>query len=106
MPSGQSCSASEAAIALAVVLPVLVQQDSGDSRRTQCQAMPPSATNTVEGGGSPGAVHSAVVISGCLALVSRLRQVGQPWNPLAFPPGVAGLVLRGAVQFVHVRVDQ
>jgi len=46
------------------------------------------------------------VISGRLASVSRLRQVGQPWNPFAFPPGVAGLALRGALQFVHVRDDQ
>jgi hypothetical protein len=32
-----------------------------------------------------GAIQSAVVISGRLASVSRIRQVGQPWNPLAFP---------------------
>ena len=53
-----------------------------------------------------GAVQIAVVISGCLASVSRLRQVDQPWNPLAFPPGVAGLALRGALQFGHGRVHE
>src|SRR5215472_16573183 len=69
----------------------------------------------VAGRAGRGAVQSAVVISGCLASVSRLRAgplgnpltvlagqfgvagLGPPCNPLAFRPGVAGLVLRGAL---------
>src|SRR5262249_25942826 len=64
------------------------------------------------------------VISGCLASVSRLRAgplcnplpvlaaqfgvagLGPPRNPLAFSPGVAGLVLRGALQFAHGRAQE
>ena len=50
-----------------------------------------------------GAVQSAVVISGRLASVSRLRKVGPRCNPLAVRPGVAGLAPRGALQFVNGR---
>src|SRR5215472_13080409 len=67
---------------------------------------------------------SAVVISGCLASVSRLRAgpscnplavlagqfgvagLGPPCNPLAFRPGVAGLVLRGALHLFHSRAQE
>src|SRR6516164_11530123 len=71
-----------------------------------------------------GAVQSAVVISGCLASVSRLRAgplcnplaalagpfgvagLGPPCNPLAFRKGVAGLVLRGALHLFHSRAQE
>src|SRR6516225_5722282 len=70
-----------------------------------------------------GAAQSAVVISGCLASVSRPRAgplcnplaalagpfgvagLGPPCNPLALRPGVAGLVLRGAFHWAHGRAQ-
>src|SRR5215472_687456 len=52
-----------------------------------------------------GAVQSAVVISGRLASVLRLKRIGQPWNPNEFPPGFVGLAPRGALQLDHHRVQ-